>query len=206
MVSSFSAKKLTMRKQQTQESGSAIDSHDPAPFSQLLALPAELREEIWRLALGGIVFDITQEHRPRIPEPALTCTSRQIRAETLSVFWAHNIFDGQHAAMLRFFGLIGRQNVELIRHVRHTGHVGLNTLVGIRLTLRILGGAYETLGLRRDALHLPLLIEGEGESWVNLQEALQVEQVWMGMGLSKMPIVRRVSGRAVKVELEQRFI
>lgn len=108
--------------------------------------------------------------------------------------------------MLRFFGVIGRRNVELIRHVRHTGHVGLNTLVGIRLTLRILGGAYETLGLRRGALHLPLLIEDEGESWVNLQEALQVEQVWRGAGLSGMPTVRRVSDRAVKMELEERFI
>jgi hypothetical protein len=190
-----------MRQQQTQELGSAIDSHDRAPLSQLLALPAELREEIWRLVLGGIVVEISQKHRPRIPEPALTWTSRQIRAETLPVFWAHSIFDGRHGAVLRFFGLIGRRNIELIRHVRHTGHVGLNTLEGIRLTLRILGGAYETLGLRRGAFHLPLLVEGEGECWVNLQGALQVEQVRMGPGLSKMPIVRRVSGRAVKLEL-----
>ncbi|KAK9413241.1 putative F-box domain-containing protein [Seiridium unicorne] len=182
-----------MKKQQTREPGSSgIDNHAPASPPMILALPAELRVEIWRLVLGGIVVQISREHRTRIHEPALTWSSRQIRAETLPIFFAHSIFDGRHEAMLEFFGLIGRQNIELIRHVRHTRHVGLNTLDAIRLTLRILSGAYETLGLPRDALHLPLMIEGEGETYVNLQEASQVTQVWMGPGLSAMPIVRRV--------------
>ncbi|KAK6066123.1 hypothetical protein SCUP234_11369 [Seiridium cupressi] len=182
-----------MKKQQTREPGSsAIDNHDPASPPMILALPAELRVEIWRLVLGGTVVQISREHRTRIHEPALTWSSRQIRAETLPIFFAHSIFDGRHEAMLQFFGLIGRQNIELIRHVRHTRHVGLNTLDAIRLTLRILSDAYETLGLPRDALHLRLMIEGEGETYVNLQEASQVKQVWMGPGLSAMPIVRRV--------------
>lgn len=158
----------------------------------LLSLPAELRVEIWRRVLDGIVYQVSWEHRTRIREPALTWTSRQIRAETLPIFWTHSIFDGRHEAMVGFFMLIGRQNIELIRHVRHTRHVGLNTLGAIRLTLRILSGAYETLGLRREALHLRLVIEGEGESFVNLQTASQLEQVRMGGGLSAMPLVRRV--------------
>ncbi|KAK6217910.1 hypothetical protein LQW54_003198 [Pestalotiopsis sp. IQ-011] len=133
----------------------------------LLRLPAELRVEIWRLVLGGTVIQISQEHKPRIPEPALTWTSRQIRAEALPIFWAHSVFDGR-------------------------GHVGLNQLGAIWLTLWILSRAYETLGLRRDALHLPLLIEDEGESWVNLQEASQLHQTRPGRGLSAMPTARRV--------------
>lgn len=157
----------------------------------LLKLPAELRVEIWRLVLGGTVIQISQKHKPRIPEPALTWISRQIRAEALPIFWAHSIFDGRYEAVLRFFGLIGRDNVELIRHVRHSGHVGLNQLGAIRQTLWILSRAYETLGLRREALHLPLLIEDEGESWVNLQEASQLHGVKMGLGLSAMPTARR---------------
>jgi hypothetical protein len=185
--------------------GSGIGSRDAAPSCFLLAIPTELREEIWRLVLSGKVFEISQEHKPRIPEPALTWTCQQIRAEALPIFWAHSIFDGRHEAILRFFGLVGPWNVELIRHVRHTGHVGLNTLSGIMSTLWILGRAYETLGLRRTAFHLPLLIEGEGESWVNLQEAFQLEQIRMGAGLSRMPLVRRVSDKATKEELDRRF-
>lgn len=181
-----------MRKQHTQEPVSSAISHDHASSSMLLKLPAELRVEIWRLVLGGTVIQISQEHKPRIPEPALTWTSRQIRAEALPIFWAHSIFDGRYEAVLRFFGLIGRDNVGLIRHVRHSGHVGLNQLGAIRLTLWILSRAYETLGLRRDALHLPLLIEDEGESWVNLQEASQLHQTRPGPGLSGMPTARRV--------------
>ncbi|KAK9777719.1 putative F-box domain-containing protein [Seiridium cardinale] len=182
-----------MKKQQAQEPGSsAIDDHDPASSPMILALPAELRVEIWRLVLDGTVVQISQEHRARIHEPALAWSSRQIRAETLPIFFAHSIFDGRHEAMLQFFGLIGRQNIELIRHVRHTRHVGLNTLEAIRLTLRILSNAYETLGLRRDALHLRVIVEGEGETYVNLQEASQVKYGCMGRGLSAMPTVRRV--------------
>ncbi|ETS83491.1 hypothetical protein PFICI_05367 [Pestalotiopsis fici W106-1] len=180
-----------MRKQHTQEPASSAISHNHTSSPMLLKLPAELRMEIWRLVLGGTVVRISQEHKPRIPEPALTWTSRQIRAEALPIFWAHSIFDGRHEAVLRFFGLIGRDNIEMIRHVRHSGHVGLNHIVGIRLTLWILSGAYETLGLRPEALHLPLLIEDEGESWVSLQEASQLQQIRMGLGLSAMPIVRR---------------
>ncbi|KAH8652467.1 hypothetical protein BX600DRAFT_472617 [Xylariales sp. PMI_506] len=197
MSSGFSTRGLTMLKHETQEPGSVIDSHDCTPPFRLLALPAELREEVWKFALGGIVIEIGQEHRPRIPEPALTWTSRQIRAETVPVFWAYSIFDGLHVPMLRFFGVIGRRNVELIRHVRHTGHVGLNTLYGIRLTLWILGRAYETLGLRLDSLYIPVLIEGEGETWVNLQETSHLKEIRQGPGLSKMPNVRRVSDTAV---------
>ena len=69
----------------------------------------------------------------------------------------------------------------------------MNTLQAVRLTLGILGGAYESWGLRSGALHLRVLIEGEGEagSWINLPEAMRVETVRMGQGLSGMPLVRR---------------
>jgi hypothetical protein len=77
-----------------------------------MQLPAELREQIWEHAVTEWSAATGNRHKPpvggadmlekapirmdrfnRIPPPAITRTSRQLRHETLHLYYEHNVFE-----------------------------------------------------------------------------------------------------------------
>lgn len=65
-------------------------SSDPTRC-RLLDLPPELRNEIYSYILSSEVIMLGNS-TPHIPEPAILAVNRQVRSETLSLFYADNTF------------------------------------------------------------------------------------------------------------------
>lgn len=99
---------------------SAMLDQTTAPKTGLLDLPAELRNTIWEYALvrtGPIRSMLPLASRPHaFQQPSLTAVSRQIRAETLPIFYHANSFEAPYWYELKLFvRRMDKANVKFLR-------------------------------------------------------------------------------------------
>ncbi|KAK3644497.1 hypothetical protein LTR22_015217 [Elasticomyces elasticus] len=84
----------------------------------LLALPAELRNRIWSLALARDLFRPENEYEP----PSILQANQQIRSETLPIHYGQTVFDLDSGQFLEYNSewlcTIGDLATKQIRHVR----------------------------------------------------------------------------------------
>lgn len=180
-------KKAPQRKTggRSRKSGSHTESaNDPRELtdtgtaSPFLELPPELRNEIYRhVIVVGHDEDLHEDedyveiaiHRPYVTEPALLAVNRQIRSETVSIFYGENIFRIKGSVIIVHF--LRTADEDVVRSLRYvqikTGELQKrNAAMGrIRQLLR----EFKSRGLRKSAIHYEAEVEGETE-WVNLKE------------------------------------
>jgi len=115
----------------------AMKHHAP-PTANLLGLPAEIRNQIWELALTEYESTTPEAPEPRrivqhipshcldTPQPwpqlPLTRVSRQIRSEALSICYEVGVFSVTVSSMMLFplrtwADIIGIENCRKLRHV-----------------------------------------------------------------------------------------
>lgn len=152
--------------------------------SPLLALPPELRTRIYEYAVVeetpvsvGEQSPVTFAWQPRIREPALLHTNRQLRAETSLIYYSMNVFQMKTSTLVEpWFETLGEQCVSLLKEMRafgpSAGRVERSQYwlpeyeTAVRMWCENLGHC----NLRKEALLLPLRDEHGEERWVMLAE------------------------------------
>lgn len=180
--------KVSKRKTRTSPRGSndsanpAQDLFDAGGGTPFLDLPPELRNEVYRQVLvvdyeeeslldnGHIVIGV---HRPCVPEPALLAVNRQIRSETLSIFYGENVFRIAGSTMImRFLRTADEEVIRALRYVQiatEPRRKPRDSAARIRQLLR----EFKSRGLRRSAIHFEAEA-GEEIEWMNLRELEQL--------------------------------
>ncbi|KAK3046667.1 hypothetical protein LTR09_011881 [Extremus antarcticus] len=97
-----------------------------SPPKGLFDLPRELRDEIWGYALGVSTIDITSAPQLAV-QPLLCRVSRQLRYETLPLFYQNNIFKSGVTNSARenaelWLNAIGQDNIKTLRFLTLRGH------------------------------------------------------------------------------------
>lgn len=135
-------------------------STDSNTTSPLLALPAELRNRIYELVLikevcieviiycidGCIIKELQSQHLAnRVQQPPLTRTCRQLREESLSIFYTGNVFlirrsngdshldHGSHddeEPLVRWLSAIGAEKRSWLRQFYHPARENKDGLCG----------------------------------------------------------------------------
>jgi hypothetical protein len=145
----------------------------PAEQCPFLELPAEIRNEIYTLALiqHGSVFV-----HPSIPwflEPALLAVNRQVRFETLGLWYSDNTFaiDGSNPAV-RFLRALSDQKLRALCTLRiQTTSVPAAEYIETRINQ--LMREFKPRGLDNQAIHFMMSVPG-GFEWVNLEKLKRV--------------------------------
>lgn len=151
-------------------------------------LSGELRNKIYEYALVRENVDLLVDYKTNDPdggdgvphvlqEPPLLMTSRQIRAEGLSIFYGNNVFLGSFisdntVALTRFLKRLGGKMAMLKKvHLQIAIHdMRDNPIRYIRLHSAMIEDCmvkFGGQGLRRDALFAPTFVDGD-LVWLNL--------------------------------------
>ena len=88
--------------------------------TNFLDLPKELRNDIYfRVIRQGCVFVIYHYDPVPLREPAIAAVCRQVRTESLSIFYGNNTFTSTVASIsLEFLERLGRESVGMLRNLR----------------------------------------------------------------------------------------
>ena len=87
--------------------------------SRLLALPPEIRDHIYSLAVVEVKPIELLNVRPFLTEPGLLATSRQIRAEATPIFYGENVFQLVNSySAEHFIDVFNKTKLPLIRSIR----------------------------------------------------------------------------------------
>ncbi|KAK4544940.1 hypothetical protein LTR36_003845 [Oleoguttula mirabilis] len=149
--------------------------------TSFLDLPAELRNDIYHLALTHDTVTVTD----RLIEPALLSTTRQIRRETLPIFYGANTFEAPYPP---FMMDLSADKISMLRAVRAV-HPSFAVKLQGRASHRSIEGIAKNVGyirervyrlvevhgkgsLKRDVLLVPLMpgVAGERIEWMTLAE------------------------------------
>lgn len=148
---------------------------DPASKTTFLSLPAEIRNEIYSLALIEDAPVRVLTTRPYLLEPALLAIGKQVRSEALGLWYGENVFeiDGSSPAV-KFLRATSDYKLRALRCLRIS-----TTFVPaadyIRTRTEQLLREFQPRGLNRQAIHFMLTVEGELE-WVNLARLRRIER------------------------------
>ena len=152
---------------------------------RLLRLPPELRNRIYSLAIIEqdpikIPLTIIEPSGPSVSEPALLAVNREVRAETLAIFWGANTFiSGSMWMAYHFLNRLSSDKVSRLRNIRvcfdipseagaHRDWV-LDHISGITSKIE---WRHRDEGLREDAISVIVTsgIENGGLVWKSLTE------------------------------------
>lgn len=82
-------------------------------------LPAELRNEIYSLALVQDTRIMVSTSLPYLKEPALLAVNRQMRSETLPVWYSENVFQiNGSSPSVKFLRSLGSERLQLLKTLR----------------------------------------------------------------------------------------
>ncbi|KAK3691795.1 hypothetical protein LTR37_018394 [Vermiconidia calcicola] len=140
-----------------------------------LALPAELRNEIYAL----VVVQDYQIELPLLPpyvrQPKLLGVNRQIRAEALSIYYGENVFQIQGStSAAQFMRSVPEEGLRALRSLQIYCPVVLS-VKDARNRLLQLFGRYKERGLRRQTLKLEIDTD-DGHIWVDLRQLKRLEE------------------------------
>jgi len=161
--------------------------------SPLLKLPAELRDAIYTLALVDdepIYISLPEPARPlSLREPALLAVNRQIRNETLPIYYGTNIFEPRSSVTTEnFLRLLGSGRIALLKSLRAFARIGHCSRDGATAAAEIAWWKkwllqrvtqwQQTFGevLEAEAVHVPLLVGRDEWLWVPSSELRE----WVG--------------------------
>ena len=145
----------------------------PGEQCLFLELPAEIRNEIYTLTLIHPSSVFVHPSPPYILEAALLAVNRQVRSETLGLWYSDNTFaiDGSNPAV-RFLRALSDQKLRALRTLR----IQTTVVPGadyIETRINQLMREFKPRGLNKHAIHFTLSVPG-GFNWVNLEKLKRV--------------------------------
>lgn len=121
------------------------------PKTELLDLPAELRNNIWEYALSDpepirLTWSMVSG-LSRVKQPALTAVSRQVRTESLAIFYHSNVFQAiRFSSITEFLRSLDQKQVKHLHHLRYD--CTFRYLTDIEPTLKNMETDLKTMGFR----------------------------------------------------------
>lgn len=146
-------------------------SHDyiPGQSTHIMDLPPEIRNDIWTLAIVQQQPIDVAPIRPFLKEPALLAVNRQVRSETMSVWYAEHAFQIMGSVpAVKFLRSRADQQLRSLRSVRITSEKSEMMrkaprawIEHLRKRIESLMWEFEERGLRKSALKFQLMEEGQ---------------------------------------------
>ncbi|CAK4030385.1 Hypothetical predicted protein [Lecanosticta acicola] len=133
------------------------------PKTSFLNLPAELRNEVYRLSLIGDTPIPIRFKAPCVPQPSLSMANKQIRTECLSIFYGENVFWTTQAFTVDawFMHMDGKQLAQ-VREVRLQPCAQLEPSALIKAIM----GRHTGRGLKEDVMKMEV-----GAEWFSVRDA-----------------------------------
>lgn len=148
----------------TAASAPSMESTTAQPKASLPGLPAELRSEIYRLALID-PYPIEIEFgrgEAWVDEPGLLTASREIRAESLPIFYGGDVLQaGSPLHTSWFLGCTPRYKLRLIRGLQAFNRHLSYPVCTVQKRMEEWAGFLGEDGLREEAIHIRVFADGK---------------------------------------------
>lgn len=157
-----------------------LQKFNPTGKTTFLSLPAEIRNEIYSLALVECSPVTIRSARPYLLEPGLLATNRQVRSEVLGIWYGENVFeiDGSSPAV-KFLRATSDNKLRALRYL-HIVTTFMRDADSIDTRIRQLLREFEPRGLDKQAIRFMMSVT-DGFVWANLAKLKAVRKANKGM-------------------------
>lgn len=112
---------------------------------------------------------------PYVAEPALLAVNRQVRCETLGLFYSENSFFIEGSSMAnKFLRSLDEERLQALRSLRIGTSIQQPTKA-IIARLQHLFRAFKSTGLHRSTLKMEVSLRPSNEEWMSLPDILRAE-------------------------------